>query len=284
MQSNGLSYELILVNDGSPDNSWEALVELSKQQANIVAINLGKNYGQHNALVCGLSAVQGDFVVTMDDDLQHAPEEIPRLVSRLNKEVDVVLASWKSKKHGKVQNAGSRFMTWLTNRIFASKKQLQFSAFRVIRRQVVDEMIQMHTQFPFIDGMIMQITDKIVNVEIEHQERKHGSSNYSYSKLVSLAFNLLINYSSIPIRVVSFAGVSVSILSFILGLIYLIQKIIVGEAPLGWTTLALMLSFYNGVLFLILAILGEYLSRILAELGRNRRAFTIKEIIRSSDK
>lgn len=278
----GREYEIIMVNDGSPDNSWAKLRELAARTKHLTAINLGKNVGQHNALVCGFQYARGEIVVTMDDDLQHPPETIPTLIQPLSEGWDVVLASWANKRHGYIQNLGSRFMGWLNNRIFGNKKQLKFSAYRAIRGSVVEEVVSMTTRFPFISGMLMQVTDRIINVEVQHDERKHGQSNYNFGSLLRLSSHLLINYSSIPIRFVSFVGIGVSLFSLVIAAIYLLQKSFVNEAPLGWTTIVLLISFYNSLLFLFLALLGEYLARILAEVGNNRKTFTVREVIRSS--
>jgi len=278
----GRDYEIIMVNDGSPDHSWEVLQELVEKTANLTVINLGKNVGQHNALICGFHYAKGEIVVTMDDDLQHPPETIPELIKPLSEGWDVVLASWEDKRHGVIQNLGSHFMGWLNNRIFGNKKHLKFSAYRAIQGTVIKEVVSMTTRFPFISGMLMQVTDKIVNIEVEHHERKHGQSNYTFGSLLELSSHLLINYSSIPIRFVSFVGIGVSLFSLVIASIYLLQKSFVNEAPLGWTTIVLLISFYNSLLFLILAILGEYLARILAEVGNNRKTFSVREVIRSS--
>jgi len=278
----GRDYEIIMVNDGSPDQSWDVLQELVEKTPHLTVINLGKNVGQHNALICGFHYAKGEIVVTMDDDLQHPPETIPELIKPLSEGWDVVLASWADKRHGVIQNLGSRFMGWLNNRIFGNKKDLKFSAYRAIKGTVIKEVLSMTTRFPFISGMLMQVTDKIVNIEVAHHKRKHGQSNYTFGSLLELSSHLLINYSSIPIRFVSFVGIGVSVFSLVIAVIYLIQKSLVNEAPLGWTTIVLLISFYNSLLFLILAILGEYLARILAEVGNNRKTFTVRKVIRSS--
>ncbi len=272
------SFEVIFVNDFSKDQSYPILRELHKDHPeNTVIIDLLRNYGQHNALMCGFSNSNGNYIITIDDDLQNPPEEIPKLYDKINEGFDVVFGVPLEKKHKAYKNLGSLFVRRLNHRIFNLKGGVKFSSFRMIRREIIDEIKLVKSPYPYISGMLLTITRSIANQEVIHDERQFGRSNYNIKKLIKLALNLLINYSSLPLRFIGIVGFTISILSLLVGIIYIIKQYFVGKAPAGWTTLVVLVSFYNAVLLAFFSVLGEYISRLLKESSRTSQ-FAIRNM------
>ena len=273
------TFEVIFVNDCSKDNSLEVLKNIYEKNQDVIVIDLMKNYGQQNALMCGINYCNGEYVITIDDDLQNPPEEIPKLYQKIINGYDAVLGTYHIKHHKPYKNIGSYVIRKLNNKIFNTENKIRFSSFRILKKSIIGELKLMRTPFPYISGMILSITSSVANVEIGHSQRKHGKSSYNFRKLLSLSFNLLINYSSIPLSFIGTIGLIVSVVSFFLGCIYILQKLLLGTAPTGWTTIAVLVSFYNSIILIIFFILGEYISRILRELS-NYRQFTIREVLK----
>ncbi|MCG8320615.1 MAG: glycosyltransferase family 2 protein [Cytophagales bacterium] len=262
----GASFEVIFVNDKSSDTSYAVLRKIHKRYPeNTTIIDLLKNYGQHNAIMCGFNYSRGAYVITIDDDLQNPPEEIPALFKKLEEGYDVVFGIPEEKNHKAYKNLGSLMIRKLNRKIFHLKDKMSFSSYRIIRREVVDEAKSIKTPFPYISGMLLTITTSVTNHKVEHLARKYGRSNYNLAKLIHLSFNLLINYSSIPLRIVAVFGFTISIISLIIGLGYIFKQLFIGKAPEGWTTLIVFISFYNALFLVFFSILGEYISRLLKE-------------------
>ena len=269
-------YEIILVDDSSEDNSWQIMKELKKNDKNIKIIQLMRNFGQHNAIICGFYHVTGKYVITMDDDLQNPPEEIPKLINKIKEGYDVVIGAQKVKKDSIFKKIGSFFIRYLNTKIFNKPKNLKLSSFRIMTRAVVDEIKILKTPYPYISGMMLSLTRNLTNVTVKHDHRKYGSSTYNITKLVKLAFNLIINYSSLPLKLMTFIGIFVSAGSFCIGLYFILKKLIVGIPVPGWTSVVCLLSLFNGLLLIILSIMGEYLARIINEVS-NKQQFVIRD-------
>lgn len=273
------SYEIIFVEDCSNDNSYLELKKLSEVYKHMKIIKLAKNFGQHNAILCGLNYAEGEICITMDDDLQNPPNQIPLLLELINQGFDVVIGSVEKKKQKIYKNLGSKFINLLNTKILGKPQNIKLSSFRAIKKQVVKNMVKYKGPFVYLPALIFLSTDKITNVNVEHKKRKEGSSNYNLLKSISLASNLIINYSSLPLRILSSIGFSVSFISMILGIYFLLKKIIWGINIEGWTSLITSIFFLNGIIILAVGILGEYLIRILKELS-NVPQFIVKEIIK----
>jgi len=190
----GSSFEVVFVDDHSEDNSWDIIRGLAAADSRIIAIKLAANYGQHNATLCGLKYAVGDFIITMDDDLQHSPEDIPKLIREMEETgADVVIARLVNKKHDWRRRRASDFMRQL-NELFAKKpKGLHLSSFRLLKKVIAEKMLCTEISFIFIPALIFGVTQKVVNTEVEHRKRQYGSSNYSFCKMVGLAFRLFLN-------------------------------------------------------------------------------------------
>lgn len=277
--SQTLRFEIILVNDGSRDGSWDVISGLARDFQEIVAINLLKNYGQHHANLCGFREAKGDYIITMDDDLQNPPEEIGKLIDTVVSGYDLVMGRFESKQHSLVRRAGSRLVGWLNRKIFDVKEELTLTNFRIIRRDVVDRVCRDRSFSPYIPGLILKYSASRCNVLVHHQPRLVGSSNYTWRKILRLMATLLFNHSSIPLRYGSAFGFVVASVSFLLGAFYLLDALFYGTAAPGWATLVVLMSFFNGVLILLLSVIGEYLIRVLREIG-SQSCYEISEVVR----
>jgi glycosyltransferase involved in cell wall biosynthesis len=274
------SYELIFVNDGSQDGSLAVLRDLEKKDQGIMVIDLSRNFGQQNALLCGFNYCSGEYVITIDDDLQNPPEEIPKLFQKILEGNDAVIASYRRKKDKIYKNLGSRLIRKLTQKIFNLRNDFRFSSFRIMRRKIVAELRLLNTPYPYISGMILNITRQVANVEVEHEKRRFGRSNYTFSKLFKLAFNLLINYSTYPLQIISFGGIVISVAAFFIGVFVLIRKLMAESVRSGWTSTVMLISFFASIFFLIAFIFGEYLKRILAAVENNKQ-YSVKAVYRA---
>lgn len=263
------NYEIILVDDASPDDSWQIMQKLRAGDVRIKLIQHMRNFGQHPAILCGLRHSSGDFVITMDDDLQHPPEEIPRLITAIKSDNknDVVVGAYINKQHSWFRNLGTKFINITTSYILGKDPKLQLTSFRIIRRCIVNDLNNNKSPSPRIGLILLTITQKITNVPIYHQPRKHGCSGYSFPRMVANTLDNILTYSSLPLRFVSYVGFSSSFLSIFLALYYLLQYFLKGIGIAGWMSTILLLLFCFGILLFSMGIIGEYLIRILREVN-----------------
>ena len=276
LKSYNLNFELILINDGRTDNSWKVIKNLAYEFNNIKSINLLKNYGQHTAVFCGIQHTIGDYVITMDDDLQNPPLEIIKLIEKINEGYDLVFAKFLEKKHSLFRKFGSAVIKILNEKIFDKPKEITLTNFRIFTKSVADRVSNYKTFYPYIPGLLILFSSAIANVETDHQSRKIGKSNYSLFKILKLVSRLLFNYSSYPLKLLTILGFSISLISFFLGLFYSFRSLLIGSSVPGWTTTVVLLSFFNGFLILMIGVLGEYLTRILNQLSI-KHSYQIKE-------
>lgn len=271
-------YELILINDASPDNTWEVIELLSSKYQEVKGINLMKNFGQHAALLCGLNHVNGEFIVTIDDDLQNPPEEIIRMIEELEKNplIDVVIGVPKEAKKSLVKKIGSNCLNRLTSIILDKPKDLKMSSFRVMRKRLVDEIKSNGTTNPAFGSLLLNYTRNIINLEVQHDERKYGASGYSLGKSIKLFLNNVLNYSTLPLRIVSNIGITASFIGLIMAIYYLFKYFMGHITVPGWTTLIVIVLFFSGLILFALGIIGEYLIRIISEVNHSRQ-FVIKQ-------
>lgn len=260
-------FEIILVNDASKDNSWLIMKDLYQKNNNIKIIDLIKNSGQHPAMMCGLNNFHGDYVILMDDDLQHLPEEIPKLVTHImnNPDIDVVIGTFTEKKHSFVRNFGSRSMHVIGKKIFNIEANIRFTNFRIMRANIAQAIASIHISKPRIGYLILDTTRNISSIIVKHDERKYGKSGYAFVRLVKDFILNIINNSSLPLRLISYFGIMLSLISFIIALFYLGRYFLYGTSILGWTSLMVVLTTLSGFILFSLGIIGEYLIRILTE-------------------
>lgn len=268
LEAQGVTFEIILVNDGSPDGSWDVIANIARHDPRIIAINLLHNSGQHAANLCAFRQSRGEWVVTMDDDLQNPPEEIARLAEKAQEGYDLVLGEFRQKRHASYRRLGSRIISFINQRIFGQEKDLILSNFRMIRRDVVDRICAYHGPYPYVPGLCLMYSARRANTLVEHHSRKVGQSNYSWHRIFNLVATILFNYSSFPLRVVAGIGIIIALCSFVLGVGYLVDGLFSSSTRVpGWTTLVVLLSFFNGVVMVMLAMLGEYIVRIINQIS-----------------
>lgn len=272
-------YEIILVDDCSLDNSWEVMKQLKQQHEEFLKIvRLQVNNGQHNAILCGFSMVTGDIVITMDDDLQNPPEEIPNLVEALEEGYDLVIGAYDSKKHSTGRNLGGRMIDWILRCIFRLPARFQLTSFRAIRGSVVTHVNGMRGAFPYITSMLFANVSKYKNVFVRHDPRKFGASNYNLKKSLLLSMNLIFSYSPYPIYLI--AVMCMFAFLFALGFgSWTIWKILqFGISVPGWASTVVIMTFFNGLILLCMLIFGIYISRLHQQTTRMRTRYKIAEI------
>jgi len=260
----GLAFEIVCVNDGSRDDSWDVLRRKAAEHPELIVLNLLRNYGQHNANLCGLRQARGDWVVTMDDDLQNPPEEIIALIDEAaagNR--DVVFGAFAHKHASRHRRAGSRVIGIINRRVFGQPRDLEVSNFRLLRRDVVDRICADHSAYPYMTGLTLLYSHNRGNATVEHAPRATGHSNYTLLRITRLVLTILFSFSAFPLRLSAAIGALVALLAFLVGGVYLILGITGQTRVPGWTSLVVLLSFFNGVTIMMLSMLGEYIVRTL---------------------
>lgn len=278
----GESYEVIVVNDGSRDETWDVLRRCALNQPGLVAIDLLRNYGQHTAVLCGLRASNGEYTITLDDDLQNPPEEIRHLIDKADEGHDLVIGRFRRKHHAWYRRVGTWIIGGVNRRIFRKPKGLILTNFRLIRRDVVDRICSYDTNFPYIPGLALMFARSPANVLVEHRARESGTSQYSSLTIFQLVLRILFSYSTYPLRTVSLVGGAAAAASFVLGTAYLAWALLVGTTVPGWATVVVLLSFFNGVAMLSLAMLGEYTVRLLNQTS-GHACYYIRETVRRDE-
>ena len=256
-------FEVILVNDGSRDET-EAIARKLVVESRIpmTLLTLSRNFGEHNAVMAGLRESKGRFVVTMDDDLQNPPAEVLKLLSTAETgNYDVVYASYERKQHSWWRNVGSSLTNLIADYVVDKPRKLYLSSFRCISRLVADEISQSRTPYPYIDGLIFQVTQNAGVVRVHHAERKEGESGYTMRKLVRLWLSMLVNFSVLPLRLMTIAGMITSGLGF-LAVIEVVLEHLLKKNPTGWSSLMAAILLLSGMQLLLLGIMGEYVGRI----------------------
>ena len=259
----GLRYEVLLVNDGSPDDSWKVISALARTHEHVVALNLLKNYGQHHANLAGFMEARGDYVITMDDDLQNPPEEALLLIDKALEGHDVVFGQFASKKAAGYRQIGSKLISMINRRIFGQPDDLAVSNYRILHRDVVDRICASRTAHPYITGQALLFSNNPANVVVRHEKREVGKSGYNLVRILRLVLTILFSYSSYPLRAAALAGFALAGLSFLLGGYYLVHGLLSHSRVPGWTTLIVLLSAFNGFTIALLSMLGEYVVRTL---------------------
>lgn len=272
MQGLGEPYEIIFVEDCGRDDSWKVLQALATNDPAVTAIQLMRNSGQSNATLCGLSHAKGRLILTLDDDLQHPPEEIPALIAALGSDVDVVMGVPKEKQHHWFRRLGSSVMHNINCYLLGKDRTLRFTSFRLMRRAVVEGLLTMRTLSPALGPMINSVTHRIVNTTVQHAPRKEGRSGYTVGRLLAQTMSNLIGYSMLPLRLLAIVGGIGIVLSLGFALILVVHYLKGGAVP-GWTSTVLILVLLSGFNFFAFAILGEYVLRILQRVNATPQYF-----------
>ena len=268
------------MNDGSTDSSWNIIKDKTiVYPKTICAINLMNNHGQHLANYCGFNNSSGDYVITMDDDMQNPVNEIKKLILKSKEGYDLVIGEYEEKKHSLTRKFGSKIIRYLNSKIFKIPENLSLSNFRIIQKNLVEIICRLNINYPYLPGLLVHYSSSVANVKVTHKERRFGKSNYDFFKITKLIFEILFNFSIFPLRLMTIFGLLISLFCFFLGSFFLLKALIYGVEVEGWTTIIVMLSFMTALILMVLFMLGEYIIRIIKNLTINEKYF-IKNIIK----
>ena len=256
------SWELILVNDCSPDDTFSVIRALAEQDGHVTAIDLAKNFGQHAALMCGMRHSTGDAVVCLDDDGQTPADEVGKLLEKIEAGYDVVYASYEEKQESGFRRFGSEVNRRMTEIMLSKPKELELTSYFAARRYIVDEMLRYEHCYPYVMGLVLRSTKRICNVPVRHRPRESGASGYTLSKLLGLWMNGFTSFSVKPLRIATYAGAVTALLGFVYALVAVIRYFTVHLAPQGWTTTTVLLLIVGGLNLLMLGLVGEYVGRV----------------------
>ena len=255
-------YEIILVNDSSPDDTFAVISALAEADGHITAVDLAKNFGQHAALMCGIRHSSGDVLVCLDDDGQTPADEVGKLLEKIEAGYDVVYASYGHKQHSGFRNFGSRVNAWMTEIMLGKPRDLSMTSYFAIKRFIVDEMLKYKNCFPYLDGLILRCTRRIRTVPVQHRARMEGSSGYTLGKLFALWMDGFTAFSVKPLRLASIFGALTAFAGFIYTIVIIIKHFIYSDIPMGWSSTMALQLILGGVILLVLGLAGEYIGRI----------------------
>jgi polyisoprenyl-phosphate glycosyltransferase len=272
------SFEVIFIDDDSRDTSWTVLESLQRKNPDTVtAIRLARNFGQHNATICGIAQASGSYIITIDDDLQNPPEEIAKLIATMeNTGSDLVYGIYDEKHHSMVHNIGSAALKTSSHHITRNKGK--GSSFRLMKASLGKSLLNHQINFIFIDELFNWYTNHIAFVLVEHRKRPYQQSTYTSHSLFSMASNLVFYYTSIPLRGLVYGGISIAFLSFVAGIFFIYRKLVHGVAIPGFTALIVAILFSTSIILLSLGVIGEYLSRIYS-VQNHKPPYSIKTLL-----
>lgn len=270
------TYEVILVNDSSPDNTWNTIQGICSENENMIGINLSKNFGQHAALMAGMRESTGDYVICLDDDGQTPANEVGKLLEALENGHDAVYAKYGNKKHSAFRNLGSRVNDMMTRVMLGKPKELFVSSYFGVKRFVVEDMLRYQNSYPYVIGLVLRATKNIVNVEVNHREREEGRSGYTLKKLLGLWFNGFTAFSVTPLRIATVIGVFCAIVGFAYGIYVFVRRLLNPDMVMGFSSIMCVILFVGGMLMIMLGLVGEYIGRIYISLN-NSPQYVIRE-------
>lgn len=259
---NAYTYEIILVNDCSPDDTFEVIEKLCGENDNICGVNLARNFGQHAALMAGFHQVTGDILVCLDDDGQTPADEVGKLLAEIEAGQDVVYASYANKKHSMFRNFGSWVNEKMLQFLLGKPKELFVSSYFAARRFIVDEMLKYENAYPYVIGLVLRTTKRISNVSVQHREREIGTSGYTLGKLLGLWFNGFTAFSTKPLRIATVSGCVFAVMGFLYALYTIIKKFVNPAVPLGFSSMMSAILLIGGMIMIMLGLIGEYIGRM----------------------
>lgn len=272
-------YEIIAVNDQSPDNVWNVLKEIAKNNKKIKLINLAKNMNRPGALMAGMSKVTGDYIVLMDDDGQCPMDNLWDLIKPLEEGHDVSIAKYPQYKQSIFKSFGTIVNRKMTEIVIGKPKDLSFTNFSAIKRYIVEEIKQYKNPYPYMTGLLLRTTSDIVNVKMEERERISGSTNFTLRKMLNLWINGFTAFSVKPLRISTVIGIITALVGFIYGIYIILHKLFVHSAVLqGYSSTMAIILFIGGIIMMMLGIIGEYIGRIYISIN-NSPQYVIKEMI-----
>lgn len=280
--------EVVLVNDGSPDDSHSVILQAIERHPGLITyVRLARNFGEHNAVMCGLRHVTGDCVVIIDDDFQNPPDQILVLVEKLREGYDVVFSYYENKRHSWFRNLGSSFNDLVATWMLRKPRGLYLSSFKALNRFLIDAVTVYDGPYPYLDGLVLRSTSSIGQVLCDHREREEGESNYTLARLLRLWLNMFTGFSILPLRVASFLGFMMSAVGFTMALFFIVSWAVGGilksdTIPPGWASLIVSITIFAGLQLSVLGVLGEYLGRVFQVLNRAPQ-FVVREVYASQD-
>ena len=272
------SYEVILVNDCSPDNTFETIKSIAKEFDNVIAIDLAKNFGQHSAIMAGFSKVSGNIIVCLDDDGQTPANEVDKLLVKIEEGYDVVYAEYGNKQHSAFRNWGSNLNKKMTEILLGKPKELFISSYFAATRMIVEEIKRYNNPYPYLAGLVLRTTKSVCNVSVTHRQRMEGESGYSLRKLIGLWVNGFTAFSVLPLRMATYSGMLVALIGFIFAIWTVVHKIISPEVAVGWSSTFSVILVIGGMILFVLGMIGEYIGRIYISLN-NSPQYVIREIV-----
>ncbi len=274
--------EIILVNDGSPDHTGEAIKALAKKHPQVIAVDLSRNFGQHSALMAGFHHVKGDIVICLDDDGQTPACECFKLIDKVVEGYDIVFAEYGERKQSAFRNLGSKFNAACNHFFFAQPKELKANSYYACKRFVVDSALQYPNPFPYVTGLLFQSVGSYCNVRVEHKERMEGSSGYNLRKLIGLWLNGVTAFSIKPLRLASYLGWIVAAIGFLYAVITIIRKLINPIMQAGWASTVSLIMLMGGLIIGLIGIVGEYIGRIYLSINRYPQ-FVVRDVVRGDE-
>jgi dolichol-phosphate mannosyltransferase len=270
------SYEIILVDDLSPDKSWQKIIEISKNNSNVRGFKLSRNFGQHYAITAGLNQVKGDYVVVLDCDLQDQPEEIEKLFKESQKGYDVVLARRYERKDSLYKKTVSKLFYKTLSYLTGTKQDATVANFGIYSKQVICEVVKLEEKIKYFPTMVKWVGFSTSYVNVEHASRSEGKSNYNLKKLLNLALDIILAYSDKPLRLIIKFGLSIAIVSFLMVIYVLFEKITGKVSVSGYASLIISVWFLSGCLLTTLGVVGLYIGKIF-EGVKNRPSYIIEK-------
>ncbi len=274
----GYDHEIILVNDSSPDGTWQVIKDLVRENSNVTGIDFAKNFGQHSGLLAGIREAKGDYIICLDDDGQTPANEAGLLIEALDKGADAVYARYDHKKHSLFRNFGTFMNEKMAEHMLGKPRDLFVSSYFGVKRFVADEMVKYENAYPYVIGLVLRSTRKIVNVKVNHRNREVGTSGYTFSKLINLWINGFTAFSVKPLRIATGFGGLFAFLGFAYGIYTIIKRFVVPDVPLGFSALMSAIVFIGGMLMLMLGLTGEYIGRMYVSMN-NSPQYVIREKI-----
>ncbi len=269
-------YEIILVNDCSPDDTWAVISRLCEEKPYVKGINFARNFGQHAGLMAGLRASGGDYVVCLDDDGQTPADEVDKLIARLEEGFDAVYAAYEHKQHSSFRNMGSKVNELMLRFMLNKPKTLYISSYFGVKRFVVEDMIRYENSYPYVIGLVLRATRNITNVVVNHREREEGNSGYTLKKLFGLWFNGFTAFSIKPLRIATAIGGTSFCGGVLYGLFTIVKRLLNPDVPVGFSALMTAVVIFGGMITLMLGLIGEYIGRIYISMN-NSPQYVIRE-------
>lgn len=269
-------YEIILVNDCSPDDTFGVIRKLCETHENIRGIGFARNFGQHAALMAGLRQSAGDYVVCLDDDGQTPADEVNKLLDKLERGFDAVYAKYEHKHHSGFRNWGSRVNDLMLRVMLEKPQELFVSSYFAVKRFVVEDMIRYENSYPYVIGLVLRTTKNITNVVVQHRDREEGRSGYTIKKLLNLWFNGFTAFSVKPLRIATSIGLASACAGFLYGIYTVIKRFVNPTVPIGFSALMAALVFFGGMIMIMLGLIGEYVGRIYISMN-NSPQYVVRE-------